>query len=72
MKQTYIKTLYQSLNHFEKDILQQKKNDFESTQNIRFINLEAYISYLAREVVARKNKGEFVPRSLKEAQAGYH
>jgi hypothetical protein len=71
MKQAYIKTLYASFDPYEKKILQQSRNDFEHTENIRFTNLESYINHLARAVIERQHSGEFVPRSLKEAQAGY-
>lgn len=71
MKQAYIKTLYASFDPYEKKILQQSRNDFEHTENIRFTNLESYINHLARAVIERQHSGEFVPRSQEEAQAVY-
>jgi hypothetical protein len=44
-------------------------NDFERTENIRFTNLQAYISYLAMSVREKQINGEFVPRNMEEAKA---
>ncbi|MCU7940087.1 MAG: hypothetical protein KZQ64_05135 [gamma proteobacterium symbiont of Bathyaustriella thionipta] len=71
MKYDHIKILCQSLNHYEKAILQQSRDDFEHSKNVRFTNLESYINHLASAVIEKQHRGEFVPRSLKEAQAGY-
>ena len=67
-----IKTLYQSLDEFEKSLLQEQREIFEQQQSIRFLNLEAYLSHLATKVINRKIQGEFVPRSMEEARAGYY
>jgi hypothetical protein len=70
MQYHQIKRLFCSLNAFEKKILQGSRDDFEQAKNIRFINLECYVIYLANAVLDRQHKGEFVPRSIEEARAG--
>ncbi|GEM_PF-5740650 len=68
MTASKIGTIYQSLNSFEKQQLQQSRLAFEARHNLHFINLQAYIRYLAREVMRRQQQGEFMPRSQQEAQ----
>ena len=72
MKQKELQALYQSLDQYEINILRNRMDDFERTENIRFTNLQAYINHLAIEVRERQYKGEFVPRNMMEAQAGYY
>lgn len=71
MNKNHIKTLYYSLNPFEKLLLQQSRDEFEQSENIRFTNLESYVHHLARTVLKRQRDGEFVPRCQEEAQAGH-
>ena len=72
MKNSTIKQIYYSLSEVEKYELQTRRQEFERNNNIRFFNLESYVNQLAFEVVDREKNGEFLPRSPKEAIAGYH
>ena len=72
MKNAELKNLYQSLSLEEKNILQQLRNDFEHSENIKFVNLESYLYLLASNVIAKQRRGEFVPKNIEEAQAGYY
>ncbi|MCW8932874.1 MAG: hypothetical protein OQL19_21865 [Gammaproteobacteria bacterium] len=72
MKQQELQAIYQSLDDYELKILQQSKEDFELSENIRFTNLQAYINHLALSVREKQLNGEFVPRNHEEAQAGYY
>jgi recombinational DNA repair protein (RecF pathway) len=60
-----------SLSSFEKETLQASRYALEQKQAIRFITLNAYIDYLGKKIVARKQLGEFVPRSIEESRAGH-
>ena len=70
MKPHNSQTIYHSLDQYEINLLQQSMNDLELTENIRFTNLQSYIYRLALSVRAKQRNGEFVPRNMKEAQAG--
>lgn len=72
MEYTDLLTIYHTLTQYEKNVLQQSKEEFERLENVRFTNLYAYMNHLAMSVKARQSKGEFVPRSMEEAQAGYY
>ena len=72
MKQSTIEQLYYSLSEHEKYSLQVRRQEYERSNNIRFVNLESYVNHLALEVVDRERNGEFLPRSPEEAIAGYH
>jgi hypothetical protein len=65
-----LKSIFDQLDKFEKKILLQQMQLTEIEENLRFINIAAYLDFLARQIIARQNNGEFVPRSLEEAQAG--
>ncbi len=60
-----------SLSSFEKETLQASRCALEQEKAIYFISLNAYINYLAQKVIAKKQAGEFVPRSIEESRAGH-
>ena len=62
----------QEFEPYELEILQNNRLILEQEKNIRFINFVAYIDYLSQQIQKKINKGEFVPRSQEEAQAGYY
>ena len=71
MKQSTIEQLYYSLSEQEKYSLQVRRQEYERSNNIRFVNLESYVNHLALAVINRERRGEFVPRSIEEAQVGH-
>lgn len=71
MKHSTLEKIYYSLNEHEKYSLQVRRQEFEGSNNIRFINLESYVNHLALEIVDRERNSEFLPRSEEEAIAGY-
>ncbi|MCP3852589.1 MAG: hypothetical protein GY694_20530 [Gammaproteobacteria bacterium] len=60
----------QTFTSFEVRQLRQSMVELEGTQGIRFINLKAYIYYLALSINKKLDEGKFVPRSMEEARAG--
>ena len=70
MTMTSLRTLYHSLDEFEKNLLQQQRREIEQNQNIRFTNIESYLFYLAQQIINRQRNGEFMPRNIEEARAG--
>lgn len=70
MKNYGISIIYSSLSQYEKYMLQIRRQEAELIYGIKFPDLEAYISHLAKEVIARQRRGEFVPRTPEEALAG--
>ncbi len=72
MNNRELQVLYRSLDQYERSMLKQSMRHFEENKQIQFINLQAYLDYLAIAVTNRQNKGEFVPHNIKEAQAGQY
>ncbi len=72
MNNRELQVLYHSLDEYELDILRQSKRNVEENKQIKFINLQAYLDYLAMAVIKRQNRGEFVPHNIQEAQAGQY
>jgi len=62
----------QTFSSFEIKQLQQSKIEFERSQKIRFINLQSYINHLVHSINKKLDEGQFVPRSIEEARAGYY
>ena len=70
MTMSSLRTLYHSLDEFEKSLIQQQRQEMERNQNIRFTNIESYLFYLAQQIINRQHNGEFVPRNIDEARSG--
>lgn len=49
-----IREIYKSFTGYEKSQLQQKRRLFEQQEGIKFLNLEAYVNYLALEVINKE------------------
>lgn len=72
MKQDPIQSLCKSFSYDEISLLEQLRQDFEMEHSVQFVNLEAYVTHLAKQVIQRQQQGEFVPRSLEEAKVGHY